>query len=88
VRSQAQRTGGRVGELCHADPLQHGARPGLGVGTMVVTQERADHHVLQHRQPLEGLRYLEGPGQTKFGSRLRRKCGDVLALEKHLAGSR
>ena len=51
-------------------------------------QERADHHVLQHRHAFEGLRHLEGARQPELRPRLRRHAGDVVAFEQHLARGR
>ena len=61
---------GASASLLDADALQHGARPGLGLGAMRGAQKRADHHVLQHRHALEGLRHLEGAGEAERRARL------------------
>ena len=69
---RSERARRRIRQPAHADALQHGARFGFGFGAMRGAQKRADHHVLQHRHALEGLRHLEGAGEAELRARLRR----------------
>ena len=66
---RAERARRRIRKPRHADTLQHGAGLGLGLGAMRGAQERADHHVLQHRHAFKGLRHLEGARKPKPGAR-------------------
>ena len=49
---------------------------------------RADHHVVEHRQPLGEPRHLEGPADAATGRRLDAAGRQPLAVEPHLAGIR
>ena len=67
---RAERARRRIRKPAHADPLQHGAGARFGFGAMRGAQERADHHVLQHRHALEGLRHLEGAREAELARAL------------------
>ena len=68
---RAQRTRRLIGKPAHADAFEHGACPRFGFAAMGRAKEGADHHILQHRHTLEGLRHLEGAGESQLRARLR-----------------
>ena len=70
-----------------AEPGQFEDGPGVLVGVVPVrmTQERANHHVVEHRHILERRRYLEGSANAGNRVDLRRRAGHVLAIEHDLA---
>ena len=59
-----------------------------GIVAMRMPQERADHHVLQHRHVFERDRHLEGATDAGAGMNGRPGTGHVLAVEDDAAGGR
>src|SRR5438270_8122413 len=55
-----ERGGGFVGALLHPEEREDAHRLVLGAPHGAVMEERAHHHVLQHRQPRERTHHLEG----------------------------
>jgi hypothetical protein len=74
-----------VEHRAHADGARDALGRRLGLGAARVAQPGADHDVLAHAQPREGLRDLERAHHARARDDMRRATGDVLAREAHRA---
>ena len=78
--------GAHVEHRAHADGARDALGRRLGLGAARVAQPGADHDVLAHAQPREGLRDLEGAHHARARDDMRLAAGDVRAREAHRAG--
>ncbi len=84
----AERAGAQVLPVLQPCEFEHLQRMLARRSAIVVTQERADHHVLEHGQVLERGRHLEGAPDAEARVLFRRGARDVHAVEHDTARGR